>query len=175
MFGGLYVTGLHTEVIGGLQRVLLWTHILTPSTEIDDAKIEIAEYNIPLLTLDEQHFSLYDFHGKTIFMNFWATWCPPCIAEMPNIQSLYDEISPDENIEFVMVSLDDDIEKARAFMKRKGFTMPAYFLNGGLPAIYNSGVVPSTYIISPEGEIVSERRGMANYNTQKFKQFLRDL
>ncbi len=175
VFAILYFTGLHTEVIGGLQRMLLATKIITPNTELAEDKIVDARYNLPLVTIDEELFDFSTLKGKTIFMNFWATWCPPCIAEMPNIQSLYDDIGDNENIAFVMVSLDEDWDVARAFMKRKKLDMPVYFLTGPKPGIYDSSVVPTTYVISPEGKIVTKRQGMANYNTTKFKNFLLEL
>ncbi len=175
VFGILYVTGLHTEVIGGLQRILLSTGILRPDTEVDPGEIRKANYNMPLITLDGERASLSDFEGKTIFLNFWATWCPPCIAEMPNIQKLYEHLEHEENIIFVMLSLDEDSEKARVYMDRKGFTMPVYFLTGRQPGVYNSTVVPTTYVISPEGDIVVEKRGMAKYNTDEFRNFLLSL
>ncbi len=175
IFGILYVTGLHTEVIGGLQRVLLSTGILRPDTEIDLADIRKANYNMPIMTLDGDRTSLSEFEGKTIFLNFWATWCPPCIAEMPNIQKLYEQLENEEGIVFVMLSLDEDSDKARAYMDRKEFTMPVYFLIGRQPGVYNSTVVPTTYVISPEGDIVVEKRGMAKYNTNEFRNFLLSL
>ncbi len=175
VFGILYITGLHTEVIGGLQRVLLSTGILRPDTEIDISEIKKANYNMPLISLDGSRTSLEEFEGKTIFLNFWATWCPPCIAEMPNIQKLYEQLENEEGIVFVMLSLDEDREKARSYMERKEFSMPVYFLTGRQPGVYNSSVVPTTYIISPEGDIVVEKRGMAKYNTDEFRNFLLSL
>ncbi|MBO6522851.1 MAG: TlpA family protein disulfide reductase [Balneolaceae bacterium] len=175
IFGILYITGLHTEVIGGLQRVLLSTGILRPDTEVDPGETRKANYNMPLITLDGDRTSLSEFEGKTIFLNFWATWCPPCIAEMPNIQKLYDQLEDEEKVVFVMLSLDEDPEKARAYMDRKEFTMPVYFLAGRQPGVYNSTVVPTTYVISPEGDIVVEKRGMAKYNTDEFRNFLLSL
>ncbi|GAB5410374.1 MAG: TlpA disulfide reductase family protein [Balneolaceae bacterium] len=175
VFGLLYFTGLHTEVIGGLQRVLLSTGILQPDTEIDASEFRKASFNMPMIKIDGDRSSLKAFEGKTIFLNFWATWCPPCIAEMPNIQDLYEDLSANDDIVFVMLSLDEDHEKARAFMKRKEFTMPVYFLQGRQPGVYNSTVVPTTYVISPEGNIVLEKRGMAKYNTSGFKEFLLSL
>lgn len=175
IFGILYFTGLHTEVIGTVQRVILSTGIFRPSTDIDELDFKKANFNMPLITLDGDRTSLQEFEGKTIFLNFWATWCPPCIAEMPNIQALYEDVNTEENLVFVMLSLDEDHEKARAFMKRKEFTMPVYFLRGRQPGIYNSTVVPTTYVISPEGYIVLEKRGMAKYNTSGFKEFLLSL
>ena len=80
-----------------------------------------------------------------------------------------------EDIVFVMLSLDEDPKVAQAFLERKEFTMPVYFLTGRQPGVYNSTVVPTTYIISPEGNIVLEKRGMAKYNTSGFKDFLLSL
>jgi len=168
---GLYATGYHTEVIGKMQSVLLYTGILQPDTEESIIHGNKADYNMPLLTLNGERTSLSEFEGKTIFMNLWATWCPPCIAEMPNIQRLYHDID-DENIVFVMASLDQDPKKAWDFVERKGFTFPVYSVIAK-PRVYDSSVVPTTYVISPQGDIVMEYRGMAKYDTDDFKAFLK--
>lgn len=167
---GLYATGYHTEVIGKVQSVLLYTGILQPDTDASVIHGNQADYNMPLLTLDGKRTSLSEFEGKTIFMNLWATWCPPCIAEMPNIQRLYDDID-DENIVFVMASLDQDPQKVWDFIERKGFTFPVYSVLAK-PPVYDSSVVPTTYVISPHGEIIMKHQGMAKYDTDDFKQFL---
>lgn len=174
VIGILYFSGLHVPVIGNLQRVLLWTGLMTPDTELPENQYRTANYNLPLLSLDGDELMLEEFEGKTIFLNFWATWCPPCIAEMPNIQALYKSVESD-SIQFVMVSLDEDHQKARNYLERKEYTFPVYFLNGRKPGAYNSTVVPTTYVISPDGKFVTERRGMANYNTSGFKEFLRSF
>jgi thiol-disulfide isomerase/thioredoxin len=171
--GILYFTGYHTEVIGRLQSVLLYTGLMQPDTEVS-ADSRQAYYNMPLISLSGEQTSLEAYKGKTIFLNFWATWCPPCIAEMPNIQNLYDTIDTD-HIAFVMVSLDEDPQKAQDFITRKDFTFPVFTLAGYKPNIYNSTVVPTTYVISPEGEIVVEHRGMAKYDTDEFREFLLGL
>ena len=173
--GILYITGLHTEVIGTLQRGILATGIFRPDTTPEAEDIINANLNMPLVSLDGERVSLSDFQGKTIFLNFWATWCPPCIAEMPNIQKLYDDLSDEEDIVFILLSLDEQMETAQKFLDRKEFTMPVYFLAGSRPGVYNSTVVPTTYVISPEGKIVLEKRGMAKYNTTSFKEFLLSL
>ena len=171
----LYATGYHTEVIGTLQRGLLATGLIRPSASVDEDNLTTATYNMPLYTLDGERTTLAEFEGKTIFMNFWATWCPPCIAEMPNINKLHADLADNDSVAFVMLSLDDDPEKARAFLERKGYTLPVYFPAARLPGVYNSTTIPTTYVISPQGEIVLEKRGMADYNTQRFKDFLLEL
>lgn len=169
----LYLTGLHTEVIGKLQSALLYTGLIQADTE-ELSSAQAARYDLPLLSLDGAESTLEQHAGKTIFLNFWATWCPPCIAEMPNIQKLYESRDPDK-VAFVMVSLDEKTETARSFIMRKEFTFPVYMLNGPKPPVYTTQVVPTTYVISPDGEIVLKHEGMANYNTDSFHTYLDKL
>ena len=100
----LYATGLHTEVIGFAQRGLLATGLMNPDVaEIAQARndesndntalisnLDKADYNLKLIDKDGKTRSLEEFKGKVIFLNFWATWCPPCIAEMPSIDKLHE-------------------------------------------------------------------------------------
>ena len=180
----LYATGLHTEVIGFMQRGLLATGLLTPKIEtahqdIDENDIAsstastLADFNLALMDKAGNTLSLEDFKGKPIFLNMWATWCPPCIAEMPNINKLHKQIG--NEVEFVMISLDDDFETAKAFNTRKGFDLPIYMLQSSRPVMYQSTTVPTTYVISADGKLVLTHKGMANYNTSKFRKFLKSI
>lgn len=178
----LYATGLHTEVIGFAQRGLLATGLMTPSVEnaqdkSNEHQLETAhppaDFNLTLMDENGKTISLAEFKGKVVFLNMWATWCPPCIAEMPNINKLHNEMG--NEIAFVMVSLDEDFETAKAFNKRKGYNLPIYTLQSNRPAMYQSSTVPTTYVINAKGELVLTHKGMSNYNTSKFKKFLRGL
>ncbi len=171
--GGLYFTGYHTEVIGQVQRVLIMTGLLQPDLDVPDAAYQLADYNLLFVDNNGESLRLADYRGKTIFLNFWATWCPPCIAEMPDINSLYNEVGSE--VAFILISVDKEREKVWAFEERKGFDYPLYHLAGGLPSAYHSGAVPTTFVIDPTGKIVMRREGMAKYDTQKFKDFLKDL
>lgn len=172
----LWLTGLHTEVLGRLQQVVLWTGLVQPEVEMPAEEQKPAGYDLELVSInDGVQTSLESFKGSVIFLNYWATWCPPCIAEMPNIQSLYEDYREDKRIKFVMVSLDEDREKARAFVRRKEFTFPVYYLAGRRPKNLQSTVIPTTFVINQNGKIVTSRRGMANYNTDRFRAFLDTL
>lgn len=171
----LWLTGLHTEVLGRMQQVILWTGLIQPDIEVPAEERELAGYDLQLVAIDGARAGLRDFKGRVIFLNYWATWCPPCIAEMPNIQSLYEEYKDDERIEFVMVSLDEDRQKARDFIQRKEFSFPVYYLAGPRPKSLQSTVIPTTFVIGREGKIITSKRGMANYNTDRFKSFLDTL
>ncbi|GAA4010609.1 hypothetical protein GCM10022408_23680 [Hymenobacter fastidiosus] len=173
----LYVMGRQTEVVGGAQRLLLTTGLfnpaLTPAARLVPNKQ--ADYSLPLLTLEGKPTSLGALRGKVVFLNLWATWCPPCVAEMPGIQHLYEQLKTEPKIAFVLLSLDQNPDKARRFVARRGFTMPAYTLNGNLPAAFETGSIPTTFIISPTGEIVARHEGMADYDRPEVARLLRRL
>ena len=170
----LYFTGLYTSVIGNLQRAILWTGVIQPNTELPVNKQQNANYFFYLSSIDGTPVSLSEFKGKTIFINFWASWCPPCRAEMPTIQSLYDQFK-DKRIVFLMISLDDNRIKPIDFVKKEGFTFPVFFLQDVVPIEYQTNTIPTTFVISPSGKIVFKEKGMANYNTQKFRKMLNKL
>ena len=172
ILGFLFGTGLHTPVFGFFQSLILKTGIMQPS--IDESTTSTADYNFLLVDQEGNKESFTAFKGKVVFVNFWATWCPPCIAEMPDINQLYAEMHGDD-IAFVLISLDDDFQKAKEFVRKKEFDFPIYQLASPLPKVYESSAIPTTYVISPKGEIVVNRSGMAKYNTEKFKSYLRAL
>ena len=117
--------------------------------------------------------SLAALKGKVIFLNFWATWCPPCVAEMPSIDKLHEEMG--DEVAFVMLSLDEDFEKAKAFDKRKGYGLPIYAPASNLPAMYQSSAIPTTYVIDANGNLALTHKGMADYSDPEFKKFLKGL
>ena len=185
----LYATGLHTDVIGFAQRGLLATGLMNPDVEEiaelrqeekenegEMAKVSDfpnADFNLQLIDKDGNTTSLAELKGKVIFLNFWATWCPPCIAEMPSIDKLHEEMG--DEVEFVMLSLDQDFEKAKAFDKRKGYDLPIYAPASNLPPMFQSSAIPTTFIIDADGNLVLTHEGMADYSDPEFKKFLHSL
>jgi len=181
----LYATGLHTEVIGFAQRGLLATGLMNPDVkeiaqvrndkhQIKNAPTKIkADFNLELIDAQGRTKSLKDFKGQVIFMNLWATWCPPCIAEMPSIDELHEEMGGD--VAFVMLSLDQDFEKAKVFNKSKGYDLPIYAAASNLPAMYQSSAIPTTYVIDADGNLALTHKGMADYSDPEFKEFLNSL
>ena len=173
----LYLTGMHTEVIGFAQRGVLATGFMNPKvkniTQATTSALNPADFNLKLIDKDGNARSLEEFKGKVIFLNMWATWCPPCIAEMPSINKLHEKMG--DKVAFVMLSLDEDFETAKAFDKRKGYNLPIYTRGSNLPQMYQSSTVPTTYIIDADGNLALTHKGMADYNTTKFRKFLNSL
>ncbi|MCL5029682.1 MAG: TlpA family protein disulfide reductase [Bacteroidetes bacterium] len=171
----LYYTGLYSTVIGKFQQAALLTGWFQPEINIPIDQQQPADYNLSLISFDDKLVNLNEYKGKIIFLNFWASWCPPCRAEMPTIQKLYNEMKNRKDIAFILISVDSDNSKAIKFIKDEGFTFPVFYLNSGLPNIYNTGTIPSTFVISKEGKIVAKRIGMADYDSKKFYDFLDKL
>jgi len=174
IFAILYFTGLHTTVAAYAQRIILFTGIMSPDTEVSLNETQDLDFDLDLRSLNGNDLHLSDLKGKVLFINIWATWCAPCIAEMPNIQSLYNKIDND-NIEFVMLSMDQDQSKARKFIERKEFTFPSYVPASPVPEVFKVPSIPTTFVVNKAGKIVSEEVGMAKYDTKRFKQYLEKL
>lgn len=180
-FAWFMLTDLRTPVLGGMQRGLLATGLWKADVPASSAKTPgqltgtpAYPHSLPLVTLDGKLVNLNDLKGKVVFVNLWASWCPPCVAEMPGIHALYQKMDP-AKVAFVMISLDENPAKARALLKRQGYTFPAYFPTGPLPAPFNSSSIPSTVILGPDGRVAARHDGMAEYDTPEFKLALEKL
>ncbi|SHG40709.1 Thiol-disulfide isomerase or thioredoxin [Salegentibacter echinorum] len=180
----LYTTGMHAEVIGFAQRGLLATGLMNPNIEKvatkeatkekTDVKDKIkADLSMKFRDPEGNIKTLEDFKGKVIFINMWATWCPPCIAEMPSIDKLHEKMG--DEVAFVMLSLDRNFDKAIDFDKRKGYDLPIYTRAAQLPQMYQSAAIPTTYVIDAEGNLALTHKGMADYGDDEFVDFLKSL
>ncbi|GGN56548.1 thiol-disulfide oxidoreductase ResA [Oceanobacillus indicireducens] len=102
---------------------------------------------------DLETLRLSDYEGKGVMLNFWATWCKPCEAEMPYMQELYPKYK-DKGVEIVAVSLDTTELVVDRFIDRYDLTFPIpHDKNGEIRDLYKVGPIPSTFFINPDGEI----------------------
>jgi len=147
---------------------------MSPGTLDEDKQLSVsnASLNWSVANQDGAVFSLSDFQDKPIFLNFWATWCPPCIAEMPDIQDLYDNYG--DRVAFLLVT-DESPEKVNAFMQKKGFNMPVYYHQSGVSQEFATQSIPTTFVISPEQKIVIRKTGAAKWNSKKMHQLLDEM
>ena len=127
--------------------------------------------------VDEQgrEISAADLRGKIVFVNFWATWCPPCIAEMPSIQKLYDQFKGNESFVFLLVDVDHQPQKSREFLRARGMDLPLYFPGTGIERSLYSGSLPTTAVIDKNGNIVFHETGANDFSNTKFAEFLKSL
>ncbi len=135
-----------------------------PSTSSDIVFVNENDLSCKLIAVDGKITYPKQSLGKPIFINFWATWCPPCIAEMPSIQKLYDEYKG--RVDFYLIS-NEEMNVMKQDFERRGFDMPIYKLNGKVSQKFYSRKIPSSFLISPDGKIVMQKHGAANWDGKK--------
>ncbi len=121
---------------------------------------------------DGSIINLADLKGKKVFVNLWASWCPPCRAEIPSIEKLQRKLDK-EKVVFVMLSLDDNFELAKHFAKKKKLQIPVYYPAEPLPAMFNINGIPATFIFDEKGFLIKANSGMEDYNTNDYVQLLK--
>jgi thiol-disulfide isomerase/thioredoxin len=171
----LQVTGLMSSVSYYAQSALLKTGIRNASTKtLKDP--ENFDFKFAVRTTSGEKIPFERYKGKVIFLNLWATWCGPCRAEMPTIQSLYDKVDTTA-VKFVILSLDRDADepKIAKYISQFNYTFPVYRPSGYLTAQLDIPSIPTTLIINKEGKIVSKEVGATDFDTPKFKKFLLSL
>lgn len=113
--------------------------------------------------------------GKVVFINFWASWCPPCRAEFPAIEKLYSRFKDDPNVYFLSMNEDNELATGKAYMEKEKFSMPIYAAVGNIPKAIYDGTLPTTIVLNKAGKIVYHHTGFANYASAKFMKQIEDL
>ncbi len=137
---------------------------------LHDSKVALAAEELPSFMMKDVNgktVNLSSFKGKKVFVNLWATWCPPCRAEIPSIEKLYSRVNREKSV-FIMLSLDDNFETAKQFAVKNNMKIPLYYSAEGLPAMFNTEGIPVTFIFNEKGKLVKQHLGMADYNTPEF-------
>lgn len=112
--------------------------------------------------------NLQNFKGKKVLVNLWATWCPPCRAELPSLEKLYNSIDK-EKTAFVFVSLDKDFEIAKKYAQSHKLNVPIYYPAGDLPDLFAVDGIPTTFIFDEQGRLLAQREGSEDYNTPRYR------
>lgn len=172
----LKVTGLGSGISMITQSALMKAGIMDIQPEEASSAAQSFDYNFTLRDLQGKKVEMADLKGKVIFLNLWATWCGPCRVEMPSIQHLYNSVDKDK-VAFVILSLDQDDhhKKVAQYIRDKEFTFPVYQPASPLPKLLRVNTIPTTFIIGPDGKVKSKKTGMANYDTDEMREFLKGL
>lgn len=119
--------------------------------------------------------SLKELKGKVVFVNLWATWCGPCIEEMPTINNLKNKFSGNDNIVFVLLDVEGNMSKSKKFMKGKNYDLPVYIAGEKIPAEYFQGAIPTTLIFNKNGDLEANIRGGKDFSQPEVYEFLKKL
>ena len=155
---------------GGIETVPQKETTAAPDTDAPDTPADTAPEKNPNQALDftiqdweGNMVKLSDFFGKPIVLNFWASWCPPCKAELPDFDDACKKY--DGEVVFLMVNMTDNqmetVEVAKDFIKTYGYDFPVYFdVDYQAAMVYGVRSIPQTYFINAEGEAVATATGM---------------
>lgn len=119
--------------------------------------------------------SLRGLKGKVVFINLWATWCGPCLVEMPTIYKLRQTFKDREDLVFLMVDVDGKLDKAKHWMEKKEIDLPVYGMASQIPIELFSGSIPTTFIVDKQGRFVGRQVGAANYMDPVLIKLLNEL
>lgn len=167
---------ISTEAKAFLQQGLMKVGLFQPKIEKEIViKDNSNNLNFEMRDLNGNVVSLSDLKGKVVFLNFWATWCPPCIAEMPSIQQLHDKFKNDDEVLILTLEVDGKQEKIQKIINRKKLTVPVYIPNSSIPTELFEGTLPTTIIFDKQGNIAHTTLGMADYSGQDIVDFLNEV
>lgn len=157
-------------------RQLMITGLFNPSIE-DNGVDEDNQTRVGFDFSDEDGniINTSSLRGKVVFINFWASWCPPCRAEFPSIEILYTKFKDNPDVFFLTINEDNDIDIAKKYLAKEKYSIPLFKANGNVPEEIYSGALPTTVVLDKNGKIRYHNTGFANYASDKFVKQISEL
>lgn len=153
---------------------LFFTTSLGATENLDSAfyalGFQLPEKTIPAVTFELEDLngnlvSLSSLRGKVVFLNFWATWCSPCRAEMPSMEKLYNKFAS-RDFQIVAVDLQENKKQVSKFVADNGLTFKILLdKTGNVGAKYGARSIPTTYIIDKDGSVLARTLGGREWDT----------
>jgi peroxiredoxin len=129
---------------------------------INPSVIKTKAVDFKLKDLDGNEVSLSDLKGKKVFLNFWATWCPPCKEEMPDIEKLYQE-TKDSDLVIVAIEIGEPLSTVKSFIDSNKYNFKILIdPSQSVATQYNIAAIPTSYFIDVDGNIISKNVGAMN-------------
>lgn len=146
--------------------------MFSPSVIDEDKRVVLTDYDWQLVDENGRSYNFNDAKGKVVFINFWATWCPPCIAEMPSMEKLYRDYK--NEVVFLFVS-NENQEVISKFKEKHDYE---FIVHGALtanPVQLETTSIPRTFVLDKQGHIVIDKGGAADWNSNSVRKLLDDL
>lgn len=168
----LIIPGPRKVIATAVNKVVL--NVKNPSIRSEDKQVELIDMDFHWVLANGQGtpFYLSDLRDQVIFLNFWATWCPPCVAELPEIQRAYEKYG--HEVAFILVS-NQQPEEVEDFMEKNGYNLPVFYPGTAIPDAFQSTSIPTTFIISREGKIVTRKTGAVNWDSRAAERIFEEL
>ncbi|MEZ4937393.1 MAG: TlpA disulfide reductase family protein [Crocinitomicaceae bacterium] len=153
---------------------VFWFRLWQGSPTLQEQSIEIPEKTYDWETLDIREVKWVKFEitkGHVVFLNFWATWCGPCVAEMKSVQELYNKYK--DQVKFLLIS-NERPKKISSFRDQRGYNLPFHSIVN-LPEVFQTNKFPTTFIINKSGKIVVKEFGAHDWNSKEVHDLLDKL
>ena len=131
------------------------------------------DFDMSAQDVDGNRLDFADFSGQVLIVNFWATWCGPCVAEMPSLSRLR-EATSDVEVALACVTR-EPVAKVREFLNKGDVDLPIYVLDGDVPKCFESRAIPATFVLDKKGTIVLRHFGAAAWDDEGVVGFVRGL
>jgi thiol-disulfide isomerase/thioredoxin len=168
----LIIPGPRKIISIGVNKVFL--QVKTPGIEKEENQETLTNFDYGWVLAWDQNEPFYfsNARNEVVFLNFWATWCSPCVAELPEIQKLYEKYG--DKVVFMLVT-NESPEVVKAFMEKHGYVMPVFYMGTNPPEVLAHTSIPTTFIISREGKVVSRKKGAAKWNSRATEEIFEEL
>lgn len=169
----LFVVALFLLVYSPTREWIMRQIAFSPSTVEADNAEKIENYQWQLKGINTENIDFQNLKGKVILVNFWATWCPPCRAEMPMLHKLYEDYK--DQVAFILVT-NENWDKVKPYFNKNNYTFPVYNSLSNPPNLLTkTSSIPATYLIDKNGRIRMEKTGTANWNSNKVRKLINKL
>jgi thiol-disulfide isomerase/thioredoxin len=144
---------------------------LTSVDEKEDGEASLKGKS-SLLIVDEsgEEFTYSNFEDKPVFINYWATWCPPCRAEMPTLEKLFNDYK--DKVNFLFITR-EPFDKTNEYLDNNGYNIPVYRIKSRPEGSLSYSVLPTSLLISKNNELVFRKEGAVNWHSDKIKKIFR--
>lgn len=135
----------------------------------------VPSINFKLENLNGIEVELSDYHGKVVFLNFWATWCGPCRYEMPSMEKLYNEFK-EAGLEILAINLGETAPVVKEFMEEYNLSFPALLdKDNSVAQVYGVRSIPTTYLIDRDGHILGMAVGAREWDSNALRKLFREI
>jgi len=168
MIAVLILLWVNPDAKAWVMRHMISTGLFNSKIEEKTEESSLVPSNFSVKNENGEITETSQLRGKVVFINFWASWCPPCRAEFPSVQKLYDRYRSNEDMVFLTVNLDDEIILGKKYLQKEKFSIPFLVPDSSIPKELYNGSIPATTILDKTGKIRMHHSGMADYSKASF-------
>ncbi len=146
--------------------------VLSPRAMDEEDQTQLIPFEYAVRDLNGSPSTIQIGKGKVAFISYWATWCAPCLAELPSIQALYKDYG--NQVHFVLLT-NEDAAVAQQFLNKKQYDLPVYIPRMKPPTALFDRSIPTNFIIDQSGKIIVKETGASDWNSERVRKLLEAL